>query len=215
MKISEVIRRIEEKHVKLDPTRQTCDGVSYGDTDQECSGITLTCWPSVKVIREAERLGCNMILCHEQTFFDGMDRTDWLEDDSICSGKKELLDRTGIVIYRDHDHTHSEKPDMIYSGIVKQLGWENYMEEGDSFFPSSKYVLPEMTLRELGKHVGSCLHIEGIRIIGNPDWKIKHVGLFAHFFGNELDRASIRDIEQKELDVIIPLEVIDWTIGNI
>ena len=214
MKISEVIRRIEEKHVKLDSSRQTCDGVSYGDIDRECTGIVLTCWPSVRVIREAAGLGCNVILCHEPTFFDGMDETDWLEDDSICRRKKELLRETGIVVYRDHDHMHSEMPDMIYSGIVRQLGWEKYAAEGTDYFPSTKYVLPEMTLQELGTYVGKCLHIDGIRIIGNPDWRIRNVGLLAHFFGNELDRASIRDIERKALDVIIPLEVIDWTIAE-
>lgn len=213
MKIEAIIQRIEEKHIKLPSEMKTCDGVIYGDTQQECTGILLTCCPSAAIIQSAIKLGCNLIFCHEPTFYHGWDENEWLKENKIYEAKKALLDQYGIVIYRDHDRVHQEHPDMVFSGIVRKLGWEKYAAS-ENFFPSSKYVIPETTLRELAMYLGDKMQIDGIRIMGDPDMKVKTVGLMAHFFGNEGDCDSISDIEKNDYDVIIPGEIVDWTIGE-
>lgn len=213
MKIEEIKQRIEERHVKLAPGMETCDGVIYGDTQQECTGILLTCCPSAAMIQSAIELGYNMIFCHEPTFYHGWDEKEWLKENKIYEAKKALLDQYGIVIYRDHDRVHQEQPDMVFSGIVRKLEWEKYAAS-ENFFPSSKYVIPETTLRELALYVGDKMQIDGMRIMGDPDMKVKTVGLMAHFFGNEGDCDSISDIEKNDYDVIIPGEIVDWTIGE-
>lgn len=213
MKIIEMIRRIEEKHVKLPRGVRTCDGVIYGDTNQECTGMLLTCCPSAEMIQKAVSLQCNMIFCHEPTFYHGWDETDWLQDNSIYQKKKAFLDEHKIVIYRDHDRVHQEQPDMIFSGIVRKLGWENYAVS-EKFFPSSKYVIPETTLGKLAVYVCNKMGISGIRILGDPEMKVRSVGLMAHFLGGPDDEKGIRDIEENDYDVIIPGEIVDWTIGE-
>nr|WP_288978158.1 Nif3-like dinuclear metal center hexameric protein [uncultured Blautia sp.] len=213
MKIAEVIQKIEEKHVKLDTRQRSCDGVVYGGTERECTGIVLTCCPTVRMIKEAVRLGYNMILCHEPAFYHGWDETDRIQETWICQEKKRLLDQNGILIYRDHDHVHQEKPDMVFSGIIQKLGWEKYRTSNE-FFPTSKYVIPETTLEELGQYVADKMKIDGIRIIGEPAMKVRNVGLMAHFFGGPEDQELIREIERNDYDVIIPGEIVDWTIGE-
>lgn len=213
MKIEEIKRRIEERHVKLSPERRTCDGIIWGDTRQECTGILLTCCPSAAMVKRAIELGYNMIFCHEPTFYHGWDERDWLTHNKIYEAKKALLDQHGIVIYRDHDRAHQEHPDMIFSGIVRKLEWEKYAVS-ENFFPSSKYVIPETTLRELAIYVGEKMRINGIRIMGDLDMRVRTVGLMAHFSGNEGDYVGISDIEKNDYDVIIPGEIVDWTIGE-
>lgn len=211
MTIREAIEKMERKHVAL-PEGRTCDGVIYGDIDRECTGIAITCNPSVPVIREAAAQGCNLIIGHEPTFYGGYDETDWLKDDAVFQAKIRLLDDTGIVIYRNHDRVHTQSPDMVYSGVVRKLGWESFAapENGGRYLPSSLYVIPETTVGELGKHVKDRLRIDGFRFMGDPEAKVTRIGLYAHFFGNDAD--AIRDIQKNGYEVIIPLETVDWTI---
>lgn len=213
MRIEEIIQKLEGEHVKLPSGMRTCDGVICGNTQQECTGILLTCCPSAAIVKKAIEFHCNMIYCHEPTFYHGWDEEGWLKDNEIYKAKKALLDQHEIVIYRDHDRVHNENPDMVFSGIVRKLGWEKYAVS-EKFFPSSKYVIPETTLEELAVFVSEKMRIDGIRIIGDPKMKVKNVGITAHFFGGEEDCSSIADIEKNDYDVIIPGEVVDWTIGE-
>lgn len=85
---------------------------------------------SADVIREAARLGANLIITHEPTFRTHEDETDRLSDSGVFAAKKALPDEYGIVIWRDHDRIHGGKPsnkpehiDGIFYGIMKELGW--------------------------------------------------------------------------------------------
>jgi putative NIF3 family GTP cyclohydrolase 1 type 2 len=213
MKITEVIKNLEAYHSPLDPGRRTCDGVKYGDPDKECTGIGVTCCPTVAMIRKTALMGYNFIICHEPTFFDGWDEVDWMENNTIYRGKTDLLDETGIVIYWDHDRVHNDRPDRIFSGLIKMLGWERYAV-GDRFFPMQKYIMPEITVREIAKHVMAVMHIDGARIIGDPEMKVTKVGICAHFLGGPMDRTGINQIDSDDYELIIPGEIIDWTLGE-
>ena len=91
MKISEIIDKLEAYHGPLEPERRTCDIVQYGDPDQVCTGIVLSCCPTAEVIRKAAELGCNLIIGHEPLFYDGWNETDWLQDNCVYQAKKQLL----------------------------------------------------------------------------------------------------------------------------
>lgn len=91
MKISEIIDKLEAYHGPLEPERRTCDIVQYGDPDQICTGIVLSCCPTAEVIRKAAELGCNLIIGHEPLFYDGWDETDWLQDNCVYQAKNNFL----------------------------------------------------------------------------------------------------------------------------
>lgn len=208
MKIAEVIERIEKKHGVL-PLEKTCDGVIYGNTDQNCTGIILTCNPSISILQQAAELGYNLVICHESTFYHGYDEREKIQKTEVVKSKMDLLDKYGIVIYRDHDQVHMEKQDMIYTGIIKALGWEKYACS-NHFFPVSGYKIPETTLEELAGDICRKIHIDGTRIVGDPKMPVKYVGLTAHFLGD--DQECIKVIEEEKYDVILSLETVDWTV---
>ncbi len=213
MKIKEIIEKMEAYHAPLDPDKRTCDGVIVGDSEQECTGIVTTCCPTAAVIAKAAEMRCNFIICHEPTFFDGWDEVDWLQDNQVYLEKKALLDRTGMVIYRNHDHLHGDSPDGIFSGLVKMLGWEKYSAV-EGFMPGSFYNLPQTTVRQVAADLARVMGIDGIRIIGDPEMEVTRAGILFHFLGGEMDRVCIDYIEKNDIQVIIPGEVIDWTIGE-
>lgn len=213
MKITEIVKMMEAYHISYVEQEKTCDGIIYGDAEKECTGVVTTCCPTAAVIKKAAKIGYNFIICHEPTFFSGWDTTDWLENNQIYAAKKALLDETGIVIYRNHDHLHSDKPDGIFTGVIKKLGWDSY-KVGDGFFPDSGYIIPEATVEEVARHLCSVLHIDGARIIGDPQMKVKKVTLSAHYLGNDWDMLGIESIDRNDYELIIPGEIIDWTIGE-
>lgn len=213
MKILNIIAELEAYHHPLDPARRTCDGIIYGDPQKECTGIVLTCCSMASVIAKAESLKANLIITHEPTFFDGWDETDWLQDNKVYLAKKALLDRMGIVIYRNHDRLHGDKPDGIFSGVIKQLGWEAY-GTAEGFKPGAAYILPETTVRQVARHMASVLEIPGMRIIGNPDMKITKVAFCFHFLGQSTDRKGIAFMDSSDCELFIPGEIIDWTVGQ-
>lgn len=214
MKIAELLAKLEAYHKPLDESRRTCDGVIYGDPEQECSGVVTTCCPTAAVIQKAAEMGHNLVIAHEPTFFDGWDETDWLRDDKVYRAKKKLLDETGVVVYRNHDRLHIDRPDGIFSGLIRMLGWEQYETEPPAEGFGFRFTLPETTVADVARHVAKVMHIEGIRILGDPGMKVTRVGIAAHFLGTQVDRYGIDFVNSFDCELLIPGEIIDWTIGE-
>lgn len=218
MKIREIVEKICEFHAPL--TRpETCDTYKCGDPEVECTGVAVTCFASTKVIKAAIEKGCNFIITHEPTFFNDKEETDFLEGNVAYEEKKRLLDENGIVIWRDHDHIHGpgkpgmkpeerEFPDLIYYGIMEELGWRDYLIGSDK--KPLEYKIPKTTARGLAQELMEKIGLNGVRIMGDPDAPVEKVFITEHI--GRGDNEKIKKIEDEGFDAVIPLETIDWTI---
>lgn len=211
MRIQDVIAVMEAHHAPMDPTRPTCDGIIVGDGEKECTGVVLTCCPTAEVIRKTADLGYNFIIAHEPTFFDGRDETDWLGDNSVYQAKRELIDKTGVTIYRNHDHLHGDQPDGIFAGVMRLLGWEPYLATQE-LMPGCFFNLPPTTVGQIAQDFCRVAHIDGLRMVGDPEMRVERAGFLFHFGGGPMDRIGIDFIEKHDVQVIIPGETADWTI---
>lgn len=123
----------------IDPVT-TRDKVTYGNTDQECTGIITCIWPTAHIIDEARKSGANLIITHEALFWNHGDHQDVVADNSAFIAKKELLDNWGGAIWRCHDYIHAGVPveedgsmaDGIFYGFAWKLGWLGYRRESCS-----------------------------------------------------------------------------------
>ena len=190
MTIQEVIEIMESHHKNSDPAQPTCDGVIAGDVSKKCTGVALTCCPTARVIRQAADEGCNLLICHEPTFFDGWDKTDWLEGDQVYLAKKALLEETGMTVYRNHDHLHSDRPDGIFTGVAKKLGWEKFAQS-DEFMPGCCFQLPPTTVAGAAEQLARAMGIDGIRIIGDPDMEVERAAVVFHFSDRNTGRLLV------------------------
>ena len=213
MTIRQIIERLEAYHKPLDPHKRTCDGLIIGDAGKECTGVAVTCCATAEAIGKAAKLGCNFLITHEPTFFDGYDETEWLDGNPVYEAKKQLIEQTGMTIYRNHDRLHSDVPDGIFNGVVRMLGWEA-CGSVDTFMPGACFEVGRTTVGELARHMIDVLHVDGIRIIGDPEMEVTRAGFIFHFSGGAMDRELIRFIEKNDMQVIIPGEIVDWTIGE-
>ena len=226
MKNREVIQAILDYHPQFPPEYAGCDDYKCGDPEAECTGVVVAMSPTIHVIRKAIELGANLIVVHEPTFYTSQDGPGWFEDFpcSVYDEKRALLDSHGITIWRDHDHMHAHRPDGIFTGVIKYLGWEDTLEvdTDTGSFAHFHVRFPEMTLRELMQHVIRTIGLNGARYIGDPEAKVSSLAFVGHLFpgkcmktkkdGTELEYSvGIIDTLEQKVDVIMPGETIDWT----
>ncbi len=221
MKIQEIIDKLEAFHP--DPGPHTCDCVKIGDPEKECTGLAITCFASADVIQKAADSGANFIICHEPVFYNHEDDTAWLKGDPVYEQKKKLIEDTGMVIYRDHDHIHGghsgEEYDGIFYGIMNELGWKDYLI-GDIKKPLL-FEIPETPVKDLANELMEKLNISGIRIVGSQDTMVRRVFMCEHVqaqrpWGNSTiipDNEAIKKVNEMHIDAMIPFEIIDWTLS--
>ena len=212
MKVREIIDGLLNKTCGEKRFETTCDIQTAGNPEMEVTGIVTTFMATVDVIRKAAEAGANFIITHEPTWFNGMDETDWCENDSIYLAKKKLLEESGIAVWRFHDHMHmGSSTDYIYTGMQKELGWEEYLQ------PDEKepwvYELPETTLRELALELKKRFQMDVIQIIGRPDTRITRAGLLVGGGSLGLGREvmPMEVMERDRLNVLICGDITEWT----
>lgn len=221
MLIKDVIQLIKDHHYKewagnVIREETTRDKILYGNVNQECTGIVTTIYASPDVIRKAAELGANLIVAHEACFWNHGDHTDWLEDNRTFKLKKHLLDETGIVVWRDHDHIHAgmdwegKRIDGIFYGLAKELNWLDYVvdEPGNP----KLFEIPETPTREVAQYLMDKMNLKGIRCMGNVDGITHRILIPTHILGS-LDNKVLSFTEEHDVDTIIAMEITDFTLG--
>ena len=226
MKIKEVIDRILAYHPDLGPEYHGCDDYKSGDPDIECTGIVTAISPTIDVIRETIRLGANLLIVHEPTFYTSADEAGWFESfpNSVYEEKKALLDAHGIVIWRDHDHMHFHRPDGIFEGVLRYTGWKAYAQAvmpPYGGFGHFWITLPEpQTVRQVAEHLMQCIGMNGCRYLGRADDLVQKIAIVGHLDPLMLPQPDGRTLEysvqiigdmEQGIDLILPGETIDWT----
>jgi len=209
------IREVVEVVLAVNGGRQlekTCDQLIEGDWESQVTGVVTTFMATVDVIRRAIDMGCNLIITHEPTYFTGLDSIDWLKDDPVYQRKKALIDDNRISIWRYHDHMHGGNTDLIYSGLLKDLGWTEYL---DKEFPLPHcYTIPTTAVNTLVGFLKETLGMKVMQVVGNPKMKCSRVGILVGGgslgLGHEEMPAKLMNDEQ--LDVMICGEITEWTL---
>lgn len=192
---------------------KTCDQLIEGHWEHQVTGVVTTFMATVDVIRQAVDMGCNLIITHEPTYFTGLDRTDWLKSDPVYQRKKALLDANQLSIWRYHDHMHAGNTDLIYAGLLKDLGWTDYL---DTEFPQPHcYTIPPVTVAALSNFLKEKLGMEIVRVVGDPEMKCSRVGILVGggSLGLGQEEMPARLMNDQQLDVIICGEITEWTLS--
>ena len=224
-----MVEKILKYHPDL-PDYQGCDGYKSGDPNEECKGIAVALVPTYEVIQKMIQKGSNLLITHEPAFYQSPDYPEWKGNffNKVYEEKAKLLQENHITIWRDHDHIHSHKPDGIFTGVLKYLGWEKYYKpELGGEFGCYFVELPETTVGELGEYLKEKLKLNGLRYMGRKEDKISRVAIVGHlypncFYPDKVDKEgfyhdySMKLMEQMEkehgIEAIIPGEIIEWTI---
>ncbi|HEU5015190.1 MAG TPA: Nif3-like dinuclear metal center hexameric protein [Roseiflexaceae bacterium] len=185
------------------PRHDTVDTIKTGDPAQAVTGVVTTFLATYAVIQRAVELGANLIISHEPTFYNHHDETEWLQHDPVYAAKRRLLDEHGIVVWRCHDSIHSRTPDGIITGVVQQLGWEQYADPEHV----ELCTLPPTTLNELVATLKEKMQIQAVRVVGSDDMRCQRVALIV---GSPGGRWHIHALSEIGVDVIVCGETNEW-----
>ena len=205
----DVIARIQA-HVGVPWQQETVDTFKAGNPDTEVKGIAVTMMATLDVLQRAAAAGQNLIITHEPTFYNHLDKPDDLEqkeNDPVLAAKRAFIQEHGLVIWRFHDHWHRRKPDGIEAGMAHALGWEKFQDSSNQYL----FAVPETDLEHLAGDFKSRLKIRVMRVVGDPKLKIRKVVLVpgASGFGKETRALEISDVQ-----VLVTGEPREWEPSN-
>jgi putative NIF3 family GTP cyclohydrolase 1 type 2 len=152
------------------------DTFKTGDPDARITGIATTGMSTFRVLRRAVAEGRNFIVTHEDTWFRDNDLPAFLGDDPIYLAKKAFIEQNRLIIWRNHDLAHRMRPDPLFAGQLRTLGWT-----ADPIDPAPRMpivTLPRpMTLRELARYAAQRTGTRSHRVTGDPDMIVRRVAV--------------------------------------
>jgi putative NIF3 family GTP cyclohydrolase 1 type 2 len=198
----QVIERIQ-KNVGVPWQDTTVDTFKAGNPDTAVTGIATTFAPTLDVLQRAAAAGKNLIIAHEPTFYNHLDKTNELESNTVLAAKQRFIEEHGMVIWRFHDHWHRRRPDGIQTGMAEALGWEKFQSpKGGPLFE-----FPETTLERMAGEIKERLKIRTMRVIGNPQMKFTTIALLP---GAGASVQQMKALEREDVQVLVVGESREW-----
>ncbi len=180
---------------------QTVDDFKSGDPSSNITGIATTFLANLDVLKRAKAKGLNMVITHEPTFYNHFDEKERYGDDPVLQAKLKFIEENDMVIWRFHDHWHRTTPDGIYEGIVNKMKWQGYRQE------FNRFIVPEISLGDLASQLKEVFDARAIRVIGDPEMKLKNVALV---LGAPGSMAQITVLRRDDVEVLIGGEAPEW-----
>ncbi len=175
MTAQQIVTRIQRRlaDAGIEWRAQTVDTFKSGSPDTEVRGIATTGMATFDLIRRAAAEHRNFVITHEPTFYGHTDDTSALQQDKVFRAKEQFIREERMIVWRFHDHAHMLRPDPLVAGSARALGWERFASPTEPRI----YVLPETTLRELATAVQRRLGGRAIRVVGDPEMKVRRIML--------------------------------------
>lgn len=184
----------------------TVDTLVFGDPGKEVQGIATAFCATQYVVEQAAARGANLLITHEGVFYSHLDTRDALLEDPVYLRKLQMIEDSGIAVFRFHDHWHRRNPDGIMAGLLEALDWSSQVEEWRD--TSAILTVPGLSVAETAAYVKMKLDIPFVRITGDPDLICRRIGILVGYRGG--GTMAIPLFRQKELDLIIAGEGPEW-----
>jgi putative NIF3 family GTP cyclohydrolase 1 type 2 len=198
----QVIERIQ-KQVGVPWSADTVDTFKAGNPDTPVTGIATTFMATMDVLERAAASGKNLIISHEPTFYNHLDKIPAPGSDAVVDAKRAFIEKHHLVVWRFHDHWHARVPDGINEAMPAALGWK--LTSGSGRLPL--FTLPETTLERVAADLRTRLSLHALRVVGDPKMKITRAALVAGAAGSE---AHIKTLERSDVDLLVVGEVPEW-----
>lgn len=201
----EVIARIQQ-HVGVPWQAETVDTFKAGNPDAPVTGIAVTMMATMDVLERAAASGQNLIITHEPTFYNHLDKLDKLDEkekDPVLAAKLAFIAKHDLVVWRFHDHWHMRKPDGIVAGIVHALSWEKYQDAKNQYL----FAIPETTMERLASDLKARLSTHVMRVVADPHQEVTHIALVPGASGFS---KETRALEMPGVDVLVTGEPREW-----
>ncbi len=161
------------------------DGFKAGDPNTAGKGLATTAMATMDVLKQAVKGGANLIFSYEPTFYGRQDGPASASgggrgfggvsaEDPVYKGKKEFIEKNGLVVFRLHDHWVSRKEGEMTTALGEALGWaKNRVKPDDAL-----YEIPSATAEAVVARVREKLKLRGgLRAVGDRKATVRRVML--------------------------------------
>jgi putative NIF3 family GTP cyclohydrolase 1 type 2 len=203
--VQDVVKRLTDP---VETVEDTVDTLKFGSLNTEVSGIAVTFMPTYTSVQTSIELGANLLIAHEGIFFSHRDEAALGESpgNQVYTEKYDLINESGLAIYRFHDYWHRYQPDGIMTGLVQSLEWDPYVTKHQA--AATVLTIPPMTVTEIAQYVKDKLNIEFVRCTGDLSMSCTRVGVLVGYRGGGSQAIPLS--EQHDLDLVIYGEGPEW-----
>ncbi len=171
MTAREVIDVIKKNFMTPWNERSTRDTFKVGDPDTVVTGVATTMMTTFDVIKRAHAAKLNLIVTHENTFWNDADNVKDLGENALYKIKTDYCRQNGMVIWRIHDNQHSRRPDQTVVALLRFAG----IQDENAAMQSGVRTIPETTLGALAALVKKNSGARAIRVAGDPNMKVTKI----------------------------------------
>lgn len=184
----EVIQQMKD-HLTCPWSTETVDTFKSGNPDDGVTGIAVSMFADMATLRKAVENRCNLIIVHEPTFYNHLDKTDFLEIDPVYEKKIASINEHKLIIFRFHDHWHQTVPDGIYMGMINKLGWKDNQYNNSLWY----FKFKDQTVGEFAQKLQEKLKGSQLRIVGDPHMYVTNVALSVGAPGSQSHLSFLQD----------------------
>jgi putative NIF3 family GTP cyclohydrolase 1 type 2 len=148
------------------------DTFKLGNPDSAVKGIATTVMATLDVLKRANQAGLNMVISHEDTFWNDRDETKDLMSNPLYKIKTEYVLKNDMILWRIHDHMHAMHPDYTVVGSLRSVGVKG---GEDAVMRAPVYTIPETTLGEFASQVKRLTGSRAFRCVGDPKAKVSRI----------------------------------------
>lgn len=204
MKASELMTELFAVAEKV--SKNTCDTFKSGSPDTEVTKVAVSMFATPEVVKAAHEWGAELLIVHEPTYFNHMDNH---SDEAFEVEKRRLIESTGIIICRYHDHPHLAARDIICEGEIEYMKLPGKVTFPGKFDLVRVELDHPMTPREIAAHIERTVGIKRIRIAGAADTPMtKLSGMFGTPGGVDAELRS------DDCEVLMTGEVCEWSLAE-
>lgn len=148
------------------------DTFKLGSPDSTVKGIATTVMATFDVLQRANQAGLNMVITHEDTFWNDRDETKDLTSNPLYKVKTEYVLKNDMIVWRIHDHMHAMHPDFTVTGSLRSVGVKG---GEDATIRAHIYTIPETTFGEFVSQVKRLTGSRAFRCVGDPKARISKI----------------------------------------
>ncbi|MCI8387795.1 MAG: hypothetical protein HFE63_04950 [Clostridiales bacterium] len=205
MKAIDIINELNSYAIERDYSN-TYDTCKSGSPETEVSKIAVSMFATPDIIRQAKEWGAELLIVHEPTYYNHMDNH---SDDRIEVEKRKLIEESGIVVWRFHDHPHYTVPDIICKGEMKYMALDGEVTYANTFDLVRVHLNKPTTPRDLAKIIETNVGIKHIRICGAADVPCTEVsGMFGTPGG------VFEELKRDGSEIVMTGEACEWMLGE-
>jgi putative NIF3 family GTP cyclohydrolase 1 type 2 len=171
MTAREVVEVIKKNALNKWNEQSRRDQFKVGNPDVTVKGIATTMMTTFDMLKRAHAAGLNMIITHEDTFWNDPDDTKDLTENALYKLKTEYVLKNDMIVWRNHDNMHAVTPDYTVLGELRSVG----MKDDNPPMRAMVRTIPETTLGEFAAQVKRTSGARALRCVGDPKARVSKI----------------------------------------